>query len=138
MDATYKITQERLAAKGLKPDDEITIFRGSSHNVPMAVGETASWKGNVLESWTTSRHTAHTFASDSVVKVGHFSYTISTKIKVRDIFSFGATGFGDSNLGEIVPIGTRIKRVRIHTRTANWANSGWSELEFQGDPNHYK
>jgi hypothetical protein len=92
----YDNTQSQLEASGLKPDDEITIFRGTNENIPPGLlGAEGTIHGNALESWSLSPVVADRFGN----------HTISTQVKVKDILSTFTSGFGCMSECEVVILG---------------------------------
>ena len=96
LNAMYDNTQEQLAKQGLKPDDEITLFRGVNTDIGnMQPGQSMKYKGNAAESWSLSASTASSF--------GHA--VLMSKVKAKNILSTFASGFGCMNEQEVVILG---------------------------------
>jgi hypothetical protein len=100
--AIYRNTQKAFAAKGLGPDDMITLFRGvklGGNGSSLAkTGAKVVYHGNVLESWSVSYSVAKDFAKGSMGRV------VCMKIPVRNILCTSRTGFGCLSEGEYVVI----------------------------------
>ena len=94
--AMYSITQNHFKKAGFEPEDEITLFRGTQAQVPGAsLGNPVTVRGNAAESWSLSPTVAANFGGT----------VLMTKVKVKDILSTCATGFGCVNEAEVVILG---------------------------------
>jgi len=96
----YKNTQRHLAKLGYKPDQYIKLFRGVTQktvkNLTGAQYGIADYFRNTLESWSTNEDTASTFG-----------YTLTRRVRVKDIIATAFTGFGCLNESEIVVLGAQ-------------------------------
>jgi hypothetical protein len=94
--AMYSITQDHFKKMGFEAEDEITLFRGTRATIPSAsLGNPVTVHGNAAESWSLSPTVAANFGGT----------VLMTKVKVKDILSTCATGFGCVNEAEVVILG---------------------------------
>lgn len=96
LQAMYDNTQEQFTGSGLSPDDELTLFRGINIDLGnVELGDVVKYKGNAAESWSFSAETAKRFGQA----------VLMSKVKVRNILSTFASGFGCMNEQEVVVLG---------------------------------
>jgi hypothetical protein len=127
--AMYDKTQDHFKQMGFSPDDEVQLFRGTRAEVRGdAVGAPAVVHGNAAESWSLSPSTASYFGPT----------TLMAKVKVKDILSTCATGFGCVNEAEVVVLGgtdytALIVRAEEKEKLVNKADQPNSPIVFTFD-----
>lgn len=82
--AMYNWTQDRLSAHGIK---ELTLYRGLSlPKEALPEGQTAHYRGNAVDSWTSSLGTAGNFS--------HGGYILAARVPARNVLCTAVTGMG--------------------------------------------
>ena len=102
--AMYSNTQAVLQGGGFKPDDEITMFRGTGalhaagvKSEDANIGDDVDIIGNAAESWSVDPSVAARFGQTVLV----------TKVKVRDVLGCCVSGFGCLTENEFVVLAGR-------------------------------
>jgi hypothetical protein len=96
--AVYQKTQDFFKQAGYNPEDEITLFRGTSFKPdkwgrnPTEWGKKVSVKGNACSSWSVYPSVAARFGKRQIM----------AHVKVKDVISTCMTGWGCLNEGEVV------------------------------------
>jgi len=104
LEAIYATTQDHLSKNGYSPDETITLFRvidrGSKKSDlgKTPKGSKVTWQGSPLESWSSSLDFAKKFKKD----YGGKGRIIACRVKAKNIFSTGRTGFGTLQEKEFV------------------------------------
>lgn len=99
----YDNTQQALSWAGVKPEDLVMLYRGSSRKVS-GIGIIS----NPLESWTTSKEVAEFY-----VKRKGAGFVLETAIPARDIFSVPQAGLGIPSAKEVVILGSKPHPVQV-------------------------
>jgi len=122
LDAVYEGTQYYLRSIGLKPDDEIILYRGMTMRKEdyerLSLGGEANIKDvfvrlQPLSSFSLSKETAVWFAvNNQMNKVDQAPVVVAAKVKVKDILSTALSGPGCLNEKEVIVLGG-LKEARI-------------------------
>jgi len=110
-DSVYRRTQEFFKSQGLKPEDEVVLYRGmilskAEHpNLSNAVrGEKVAVKPRPLSSFSANAYSASQFALHR--KHGEVGLVFGVRVPVKAIFSHWTTGFGAFAVNEAVVHGS--------------------------------
>lgn len=95
--AMHEETQEHLRSLGVPADGFVTLYRGAKLQSKGNREEMVAYEGNAIESWSTDRNVAASFAGNRQV--------IEANIPASRIISTATTGFGCLGESEVVVLG---------------------------------
>lgn len=106
--AMYNRTQAELAKQGLKPDDNVLMYRGvvlDRDRAPKGdISEKINYTGNAIESWSASAAVARQFGGN--VDYQRVGFVLAMNVPVRNIITSARTGFGCLREAEFVIAGS--------------------------------
>jgi hypothetical protein len=99
----YNNTQEELHKAGYKSSDTVKLFRGVRYDTDpkLSATPTATYKGNVLGSWSVSMREAGVFSEGN-----NFGAILAIDVPISSILSTARTGVGCMDEGEFVVFGS--------------------------------